>query len=61
MKLINIVVDELPSNCWQCDFKYNDDFVNRCPLLEKEFFYHVRVDDYKKERHFKCPLKDAGL
>jgi hypothetical protein len=59
MKLVSIVVDELPESCWQCDFRYNDEFVYRCPLMEKEFFSHVAIDEYKKERHPDCPLKEG--
>jgi hypothetical protein len=61
MILISVTVDEMPASCWSCVFKYDDGFVYRCPIMDKEFMAHVRVDEYKKERHPCCPLKDGGF
>lgn len=61
MRLIDVKVDELPVSCWACPFKYNDDFVYRCPFLDEINFVNAVVDDYKKERHPDCPLKVERL
>lgn len=63
MRLVSIVVDELPASCWACEFKYNDDMSYRCQLLQDVYIpnIHVIVDEYKKERHPSCPLKDGGF
>ena len=54
MKIIKIVVDELPTNCGECELSIG----NYCKV--KGLHTESRqewIDKYKHERHPYCPLK----
>ena len=58
MRLIRVVVDELPASCWVCSLKYSDDYDYLCPLILGNY-YHEAITEYKTSRHPDCILEAA--
>ena len=49
-----VLVNEVPDNCYHCEFTYEDSYLaDRCQ------FHCERVGDCREERHEKCPLKSV--